>query len=68
MQLPLLGDEAPGAMPDVLQPVLPAVPVCSIRHVRQQGGMPMLQQPQEQERHFQVPLKMKMMASFDSIL
>ncbi|KAG8074273.1 hypothetical protein GUJ93_ZPchr0006g45143 [Zizania palustris] len=50
MQLPLLGNKTYRAMPQVLQHLLPEMLVCSIRHFRQQGGVPVLQQHEEQPR------------------
>lgn len=56
MRLPLLGNKAPGTMPQVLQCLLPEMLVRSIRHVREQGRVPMLQQFEEQPGQFQVPM------------
>jgi hypothetical protein len=56
MRVPLLGDITQEAVPFLLQLLLPEVPVCSIWNGRQQGGVPVLQQHEDQRGRPKVPL------------
>jgi hypothetical protein len=62
MRHPLLSYITQEAMHFLLQLLLPEVPVCSVRHVRQQGRMPVLQQHEDQGRQVQVPLSQDLLA------
>jgi hypothetical protein len=63
MRHPLLSYVTQEAVQFLLQLLLQEVPVCPVRHDRQQGRMPVLQQPEDQRRQAQVPLSENLLAA-----
>ena len=56
LQLQMLGNVPQEAMLVILQTMLLEVSVCAVRHIWEQGGVPLLQQLEDKGRRTQVPL------------